>query len=346
MTALSLKKDDFKLIKKFPVIPRLITGILLIIIGIITQIFLPNSYGIFPFEEQKINFVSFFLGFFLLIIAVVLLFPERLVISEKPILVDETPFWKDSKMKSLSDVFNYLNNREKKQKSAAAFFDLKKSKGRWIFFAVIVILPLLYFVPLSLADKVSGSSSLFIFDLYLLVVPWWFVIRVEYWEHELLRKILFYYQFTKQDLLDELEFVTSPAVQLQRLKTPEAKDELYLPIDVRFMVDFDLPPTSFDSLAIQIIINESMGNKFPSFVCFLRVRNPNEWQPLKKKIAYADRIIKIQHMVEEDDLHLFVLSKSPKVENPNHTSPREAAKIFLRAHKMMIDFDEEAKKID
>ena len=105
------------------------------------------------------------------------------------------------------------------------------------------------------------------------------------------------------------------------------------------MIDFEKPPASFDSLAIQILINESMGNKFPSFVCFLRIRKPTDWEPLKKKIAYADRIIKIQHIIEEDRLHLFVLSKSPKVENPNHTSPKEAAKIFSRAHKMMLDFD-------
>ena len=51
VTAIKLEKNDFKLLKKFPVIPRLITGILLIIIGIIIQVFLPNSNGIFPFEE-------------------------------------------------------------------------------------------------------------------------------------------------------------------------------------------------------------------------------------------------------------------------------------------------------
>jgi hypothetical protein len=339
VVTLNLEKEDFKLFKKFPVIPRLITGILLIIIGIITQIFLPNTNGIFPFEEPNINFLSFILGLILLICGVVLLFPERLIISEKPPLAEEKPFWKDAKMKDLSNLFNYLNNREKKEKSKAYFFDLTKPKGRWIFLSLIIFIPLIYFIPLALANKLFASSGVFIFDIFLLVIPWWFVIRIELWEHELLRKILFYYQFTKQELLEEFDFLTTPALELQQVADEKLEKELFMPINVRFMIDFDKPTDSFDSLAIQILINESMGNKFPSFICFLRIRKPNDWQPLKKKIAYADRIIKIQHMLEEDRLHLFVLSKSPKVENPNHTSPKEAARIFARAHKMMLDFD-------
>jgi hypothetical protein len=339
VVALYLNREDFKLFKKFPVIPRLITGLTLIILGVILQVFLPNRNGILPFEDQQINFLSFILGYILLIIAVGILFPERLIVSEKPQLIDGSSIWKDSSMTFLSDVFNYLNTREKKQKSKAAFFDLSQSRGLWTFISIVLLIPVLYFVPLSLANKIFASSSLFIFDLYLLVIPWWFVIRVEQWDHELLRKILFYYQFTKQDLLDELEFTTTPAIKLQQVKGSNI-GELMMPVDVRFMIDFELPPTSFESLAIQILINESMGNKFPSFVCFLRINKPKDWQPLKKKTAYADRIIKIQHIIEEDNLHLFVLSKSPKVENPNHTSPREAAKIFNRAHKMMLDFDD------
>lgn len=338
MTAIKLEKNDFKLFKKFPVIPRLITGILLIILGIITQIFLPDTHGLFPFEEQKINFLSFGLGFILLVCAIVILFPERLVISEKPPLSEEKPFWKDAKMKDLSNLFNYLNNREKKEKSQAFFFDLKKPKGRWIFISLIVFIPLVYFVPLAITNKIFASSSIFIFDIYLLVIPWWFAIRIELWEHDLLRKILFYYQFTKQELLEEFEFLTTPALELHQIEDQNLEKELFMPMNVRFMIDFENSPASFDSLSIQILINESMGNKFPSFVCFLRIRKPNDWEPLRKKTAYADRIIKIQHILEEEQLHLFVLSKSPKVENPNHTSPKEAARIFSRAHKMMLDF--------
>jgi hypothetical protein len=70
------------------------------------------------------------------------------------------------------------------------------------------------------------------------------------------------------------------------------------------------------------------------------MRKPDDWMPLKKDEAYADRIIKIAHQLEENELHLFVLSKSPKVDIPYHTSPLDATKIFKRAHKMMIDFDE------
>ena len=106
------------------------------------------------------------------------------------------------------------------------------------------------------------------------------------------------------------------------------------------LIDFDDPPASFDSLSIQIILNKTMNNVFPFFVCFLRMRKPNDWMPLKKDEAYADRIIKIAHQIEEEELHLFVLSKSPKVDHPYHTSPLDATKIFNRAYKMMVDFDE------
>ncbi|MHA1186699.1 MAG: hypothetical protein ACTSSK_07470, partial [Candidatus Heimdallarchaeota archaeon] len=109
-------------------------------------------------------------------------------------------------------------------------------------------------------------------------------------------------------------------------------ETVLLPTNVRFMIDFENPPESFDSLSIQIILNESMNNIFPSLVCFLRMRKPDDWMP---------RIVKIAHQVEDEGLHLFVLSKSPKVDIPYHTSPFDATKIFKRAHKMMIDFDKE-----
>jgi len=334
---LSLTNEDFKFFKKLPAMPRLVTGLVLALVGLLLQIFLPIN-GIFPYEETRTPSYSFVIGLIVLIIAFLLLFPERLVLSEQPPLIEEQPIWKDYTMKQLSEFFNHINNREKKKKARAAFFDLKKPKGRWIFVTMLFGIAFLYILILGLSKKLFFSTSLFLIDLYLFFIPLWFIIRIETWDPPILRKILFYYQFTQQEDLDEIEFLATPAVQLQRVKDSNTDEEIMLPINVRFMIDFESPPSSFDSLAIQIILNEHMGNKFPFFVCFLRIKKPNEWMPLKKDTAYADRIVKIQHMVEEDNLHLFVLSKSPKVENPNHTSPRDAAKIFKRAYKMMMDF--------
>ena len=335
--ALTITNDDFKFLKKFPALPRMIIGIAFALFGVFIQIFLPIN-GIFPYEETKTPSYSFIIGLVFLVIALFLLFPERLKISEEPLLADEKPIWTEYTMKQLSELFNHINNREKRQKKRAAYFDLSKPKGRWIFVTVLFGVAFLYILILGLTKKLFFSTGLFLIDLYLFFLPLWFIIRIDYWEPEILRKILFYYQFTQQEDLDELEFLATPAVQLQRVKTPKREEEIMLPLNVRFMIDFYNPPESFDSLSIQIILNEYMGNKFPSFVCFLRIRKPNDWKPLKKDIAYADRIVKIQHMLEEENLHLFVLSKSPKVENPNHTSPRDAVKIFKRAYKMMQDF--------
>ncbi|MBN1328892.1 MAG: hypothetical protein JXA54_05405 [Candidatus Heimdallarchaeota archaeon] len=348
MVNLTIKKEDFWLFKGFSLIPRLITGFLLAIVGIIFQIILPIG-GIFPFEQTKVSIGSFLIGLLCIIAAAFLLYPKRMELSEEPKLSEEKPIWVDSKMKVLSDYFNLLNNRERKQKKIAAMFDLKKSKGRWIFITILFGVGFLYILFLAVANRLFLSTSLFLVDFYILILPLWFVIRIDYWEPEILRKILFYYQFTQQEELEEIEFITTPAIQLQQLVESGVKGEVMLPINVRFMIDFADQPASFESLSAQIVINESMGNKFPSFVCFLRMKKPKNWQPLKKDIAYADRIIKIQHIIEEKNLHLFVLSKSPKVEDPNHTSPKEASKIFRRAYKMMIDFGDESeskKKMD
>ncbi len=340
MVDLIIKKEDFWLFKGFPLIPRLIIGFLLAITGIVFQIVLPIG-GIFPFEQTEISIGSFLIGLILIIAAILLLYPKRMKLTEEPKLSEEKPIWIDSKMKVLSDYFNLLNNRERKQKKFAAIFDLKKPKGRWLFVTIIFGIGILYILFLAIANRLFISTSLFLVDIYLFIIPLWFIIRIDYWEPEILRKILFYYQFTQQEELEEIEFITTPAIELQQLADKGVKGEVMLPTNVRFMIDFEDQPASFDSLSAQIILNESMGNKFPSFVCFLRMKKPKNWQPLKKDIAYADRIIKIQHILEERNLHLFVLSKSPKVEDPNHTSPKEASKIFRRAYKMMIDFADE-----
>jgi len=299
---LEISDESFKLFKKFPVVPRIIIAML------------------------------FAVG------AIILLFPERLIISEKPKLVESKAIWADSNMKLLSDYFNLINTREKKVKSNSAFFDLTKAKGKLIFISTILLVTIIYVLVLVFGNRDFPSTYIFLLDIYAILIPLWFVIRIETWEPDIMRKVLFYYQFTKHEELDDMEFLTTPALQLQQIEDIDSIEETMLPINVRFMIDFDDPVESFDSLSIQILINESMGNKFPAFVCFLRLKKPSDWSPLKKEIAYADRIIKIQHIVEEDNLHLFVLSKSPKVENPNHTSPKEATKIFKRAYKMMKDF--------
>ncbi|NHJ33251.1 MAG: hypothetical protein FK732_10330 [Asgard group archaeon] len=337
MVTLEISDESFKLFKKFPVIPRIIIAAVFVVGGLVIQIVLPIS-GIFPFESQEISYVAFGLGLAFIVMGIILLFPERLVVSEEPKLGDSKAIWVDSDMRFLSDYFNLINTRKKKEKLRSAFFDLTKPRGRWIFISTILGVTLIYILVLVLGNRNFPSTFVFLLDIYALIIPIWFVIRIKSWEPDILRKVLFYYQFSKHEELDDYEFTTTPALQLQQIKEKKVKEELMLPVNVRFMVDFDNPPDSFDSLSIQILINESMGNKFPAFVCFLRMRKPSDWKPLKKEIAYADTIIKIQHMVEEADLHLFVLSKSQKVENPNHTSPKEATKIFKRAYKMMRDF--------
>lgn len=334
---LEISDESFKLFKKFPVIPRLIIAFIFAIGGLVIQIVLPQK-GIFPFESLKVSYLAFGVGFIFIIISIILLFPERLVISEEPKLVDSKAIWVDSNMKLLSDYFNIINTREKKRKSKSAFFDLTKAKGKVIFISTILGVTFIYVLVLILGNRDFPSTYIFLLDIYAFLFPLWFIIRIKTWEPEILRKVLFYYQFTKHEELDDFEFTTTPALQLQQLEEVDSKEEIMLPINVRFMIDFEDQPDSFDSFSIQILINESMSNKFPSFICFLRMKKPSDWKPLKKEIAYADRVIKIQHIVEEDNLHLFVLSKSPKVENPNHTSPKEATKIFKRAYKMMKDF--------
>jgi len=334
---LEISDESFKLFKKFPAIPRIIIAVIFAIGGLVIQIVLPQG-GVFPFESLKVLYLAFGVGFLFIIIAIILLFPERLVIAEEPKLEESKAIWVDSNMKLLSDYFNLINTREKKIKSKSAFFDLTKTKGKIIFIITLLGVTGIYIMVLVFGNRDFPSTYIFLLDIYALLIPLWFIIRIEMWEPDILRKVLFYYQFTKHEELDDLEFTTTPALQLQQIKDKNLKEEIMLPINVRFMIDFDDEPESFDSMAIQIIINQSMGNKFPSFVCFLRMKKTSDWKPFKKPTAYADRIVKIQHVVEEDNLHLFVLSKSPKVENPNHTSPKEATRIFKRAIKMMRDF--------
>jgi hypothetical protein len=337
LVKLEITDESFKLFKKFPAIPRMIIAVIFALGGLVIQIVLPLN-GIFPFESLKVSYVAFGVGFVFIIISILLLLPERLVVSEEPKLTDSKAIWVDSNMKLLSDYFNLINTRQKKVKSKSAFFDLTKFKGKVIFISTILGVTIIYILVLVFGNRDFPSTYIFLLDIYAFLIPLWFIIRIETWEPDILRKVLFYYQFTKHEELDDFEFTTTPALQLQQIEEFDSKEEIMLPINVRFMIDFEDPPDSFDSFSVQILINRSMGNKFPSFICFLRMKKPSDWKPLKKEIAYADRIIKIQHIVEEDDLHLFVLSKSPKVENPNHTSPKEATKIFKRAHKMMKDF--------
>ena len=339
MVELNITKTDFRIFKTIQPMIRIISAVIFAIAGIILQIFMPIN-GIFPYELKTISYIPFFVGLVLIIIALLFIFPERMNISEEPKLDDDiAPIWKDTTMKQLSDVFNIINKRKQKEKSIAEFFDLSKPKGKWTFFGAIVGTTVIYLLVLGFSNRLYFSTIIFLLDIYLLLIPIWFIIRIENWNPDILRKILFYYQFSKVDLLDDFEFVTEAAVQLKQIKDPNSSEELMLPVNVRFMIEFEDAPNSFDSLAIQITINESMGNKFPFFVCFLRMKKPSDWMPLKKDEATVDQIIKIKHILEEDDLHLFVLSKSTKVENSKHTSPKDAAKMLRRAEKMMRDFD-------
>ena len=336
MVQINISNDDFRLFKQIPSTVRIIGSFLLLLGGIAIQIFLPIN-GIYPFEMKSIAYIPFFIGLILLVLALILAFPERLIISEEPKLTDDPPVWEETTMSQLSNFFNIINKRSKKEKSLASSFDLSSSKGKWVFIGSFLGITVIYLLVLGLINKLYLSTTLFLLDIYLFLIPLWFIIRIESWDPEILRKILFFYQFQKDENLDEFEFTTSAAVQLKKMDT--GNDEVIMvPVNVRFMTEFDDAPKSFDSLSIQITINKYMGNNFPFMVAFLRFKKPNDWMPLKKDEATADRIVKIKHELEEDGLHLFVLSKSPKVENPNHTSPRDATKIFRRAYKMMRDF--------
>ena len=335
MVELNITKNDFKILKTIPPVIRIISAFLLAISGIMIQIFLPIQ-GIYPYEMKTISYVSFFVGLVLIVLALLFVLPERAKIAEEPKTVDSVPpVWEEISMKQLSNVFNVINKRKQKEKNLAAFFDLTKPKGKWTFSGAIILTTAIYILVLALSDRLYFSTFLFLIDIYLLMIPLWLIIRIKTWNPDILRKILFYHQFTKEDILDEFEFTSEAAVQLKLI---DSEEELMLPQNVRFMIEFEDAPESFHSLAIQISINEYLGNKFPFFVCFLRINKPNDWMPLKKDEATVDQIIKIKHMLEEDDLHLFVLSKSPKVENPKHTSPKDAAKMVRRAEKMMRDF--------
>lgn len=334
---IAISQTDFKIYKKINPIVRLVVGFLFAIGGILIQLLVPIN-GLFPYEQTEISFVSFIIGLVLLLLSVLILFPERMIVSEEPKLIEDTAIWTETTLKQLSDVFNVINKRQKNEKSKIAFFDLSTTKGKWTFSLTIIFIAVIYLLVLGLTNRLFGSTTIFLIDIYLFIIPIFFIVRIKQWNPDIIRKILFYHQFSKDDLLDEQEFITSAGVQLQRVDDSSSQEEIMLPVNVRFMIEFEDPPESFDSLSIQITINEYMQNKYPFFVCFLRMKKPEDWKPLKKPEAIADQIVNIKHMYEGDDLHLFVLSKSPKAENARHTSPREAAKIFNRAVKMMRDF--------
>jgi len=334
---MNFSNEDFKFLKKLPPLGHIIISLILAIGGIAIQIFLPIK-GIFPFENTQISYVSFIVGLILLVVALLLIFPEGMKINEEPKFVDEEGYWTETTMKQLSDIFNTINKRQKKETKLVSFFDLSSTRGKWTFTLTITLTLLIYPLLLLAVDRLTIGNLVFILDIYLFLIPLWFIVRIEKWEPEILRKTLFYHQFSQHNNLDDFEYTATPAVHLREVKIGD-NETVLLPTNIRFMIDFEDPPGSFDSLSIQIILNETMNNVFPFFVCFLRMRKPDDWMPLKKDEAYADRIIKIAHQVEDEGLHLFVLSKSPKVDIPYHTSPFDATKIFKRAHKMMKDFD-------
>jgi hypothetical protein len=334
-----ITKKSFRLLPNFPLIPRIVSIVALVIAGIVIQIVVPINNQ-FPYELPSISIISFIIGLVLLIGALILVFPANIPISEIPKTSTEAAHWEETTMKKLSDYFNVINKRHRQGKRAASFFDIRKRKAKLLFILSIFLVFGLYLLLLYVTNRLYPATLIFLVDIYLFLLPIWFAIKVDIWEPDVLRKILFYYQFTRHEELDELEFRSEPAVELREIIDEDFKQELFLPTNVRFDVFFDDAPESFDSLSIQIVLNKHMGNLFPFFVCFLRFKKPAEWMPLKKDEALADRIVKIKHILEEDEenLHTFVLSKSPKAEHPYHTSPKEATKIFKRAHKMLTDF--------
>lgn len=320
---------------------RIVLAFLFIIGGVLFQIFLPIN-GIYPYETVNISAIQFFLGLFFLLVGLALIIPERTTVSEVPQLAEERK-WEETTLKDLSDFFNHINKRKKKQKSLASFFDFSSLKGKVTFFSSIIGVIILYILTLWGSNRLEPATIIFLIDILVLMAPLWFILKIEIWEPDILRKILFYYQFTQQPDIGEIEFTAVPHVELKEVLDQESGDVL-LPTNVRFSIEFDDPPEDFDSLAIQIALNKRMGNVFPFFVCFLRLKKPADWMPLKKDKAYADKIVAIRHSLEEEeeeeeeDLHLFVLSKAKKADKPYHTSPRQAATIFKRAHRMIQTF--------
>ncbi|MBD3191368.1 MAG: hypothetical protein GF308_12030 [Candidatus Heimdallarchaeota archaeon] len=335
LTNLSISKEDFQLFKMIDPLLRIVAAFLLVVGGIILQIFLPIK-GIYPYETSSVSIIQFLLGFLLLVIGLALILPERKTVSDVPNLTEKGK-WEESTLKELSDLFNLINQRKKKEKSLASFFDFSKIKGKLVFFSSIIGVSILYILIIWGSNRLYPATVIFLMDILVLMIPLWFVVKVEIWEPEILRKILFYYQFTQQPEIAEMEFTVVPNVELKEVKD-QTSESVFLPTNVRFSIEFDDAPEDFDSLAIQIALNKRMGNIFPFFVCFLRLRKPADWMPLKKDKAYADKIVAIRHSLEEDDLHLFVLSKAQKADTPHHTSPRQAATIFKRAYRMIQTF--------
>lgn len=187
---LNFSNEDFKFIKKLPPLGHIIISFVLALSGIALQIFLPIK-GIFPFENTRISYLSFFVGLVLLVGALLLILPERMQISEEPKLIDDEGYWTETTMKQLSDIFNTINKRQKKEKRLTSFFDLSSSRGKWTFTLTITLTLILYPVLLFAASRLTWGNFVFIIDIYLFLIPLWFILRIEKWDPEILRKILF-----------------------------------------------------------------------------------------------------------------------------------------------------------
>jgi hypothetical protein len=336
MVELPFGQEDFKFLKKFPVLPRCILALSLIIIGFLIQLILPIG-GLSPYETTSLSPIQFFLGYALLLFGVFLIIQERKEISEKPDFTQEAGIWQDCSMKELSDYFNLLNMRLKENKKRTAYFDISQRKGLWLFIFSLLGITGIYLLILLLANRLYFSTAIFLLDLYTIYIPLWLIIKVELWDPDIIRKILYFYQLQQKESNIPESYIMDPAVYLQSYKDKEGTKN-YLPLNVRFEIVFENTPEAFDSLAIHILINNYMGNKFPAMVCFLRFKKPSDWSPLKKDKALTDEFIQVKHTLEEEGLHLFVLSKSKKATHPYHTDVKQGEKMLSRAWKMIQDF--------
>ncbi|MHA1505515.1 MAG: hypothetical protein ACTSPT_10045, partial [Candidatus Heimdallarchaeota archaeon] len=158
---MNFSKEDFRFIQKLSPLGHIIISFVLALGGLAIQIFLPIK-GIFPFENIRVSYISFIVGLVLLVAALILIFPEKMQISEEPKLVEQEGYWTETTMKQLSDIFNIINKRQKKQTKLSSFFSLSSTRGKWTFILTISLTLLVYPLLLLAADRLTWGNFVFI----------------------------------------------------------------------------------------------------------------------------------------------------------------------------------------
>ncbi|MEA2070850.1 MAG: hypothetical protein U9O98_06110, partial [Asgard group archaeon] len=242
MVSLKLSSENFLFFKRIPVFFRFSLAAFSFVLGILMQLLLPIK-GIFPFEETTLSIyflIPFIVGFLFLVFTLVLLLPQRITISNKPAVIDQnTGQWEDTTMGQLSDVFNHINRKKVEKKFIVEIFDFHTGKGKFSFFLNLFVISTLYLVILRVSNRFYSTTIIFILDIFLFIIPLWFIVKFEDWEPDFLRKVLFYHNFSTNEKLADMEYEVTPYVFLQKIKMNENSEEFYFPTNVRFSFDFE-----------------------------------------------------------------------------------------------------------